>query len=196
MSYSLHHSTESNSLLYKVFENTGETVFKCYQCGKCSAGCPLSGDMDYPPSHVLRMIQLEIPELDSKVLSSYSIWLCLTCETCVTRCPQEVDLPKIIDYLRSESIEHNKVNPAAKDIIAFHKTFLDSIRTTGRLYEVGLIAGYKFRTFHLLQDVSVAPKMFLLGKLNPLPHIIKNRSAIEKIFRKSNRAHAGEEAKQ
>jgi len=196
MSHLSHQSLRSNTLLYKVLENTDESAFRCYQCGKCSAGCPLSDDMDYPSSRILRMLQLEIPELDNKILTSYTIWLCLTCETCVTRCPQEVDLPKIMDYLRSESLQLKKVNPKAKDIIAFHKTFLDSIKSTGRLYEVGLIAGYKFRTFHLLKDIAIAPKMFLSGKLNLLPHIIKNRSAIAKIYEKSIRAHGEKEAEQ
>ncbi len=111
-----------------------------------------------------------------------AIWLCLTCETCVARCPKEVNLPEIMDYLRSESIKQDKVNPKAKDILAFHRTFLDSIKATGRLHEVGLIAGYKMRTLHMFQDVALAPKMYLNGKLSIFPHSIENKKAIRKIF--------------
>jgi len=162
-----------------------ESVLKCYQCGKCSAGCPLAEDMDFTPHQILRMLQHGTDELDRKVLSSYSTWLCLTCDTCHTRCPQEVDFPHIMDFLRSESIRRNLVHRKAKDIISFHKSFLDSIRLTGRLYEVGLIAGYKIRTMNLLQDIAVAPKMFAKGKLEPLPHLIKGRDAIARMFAKS-----------
>lgn len=169
----------------KISVSLEESVLKCYQCGKCTAGCPLAEDMDFTPNQILRMLQHGTPEFDEKVLRSMSIWLCLTCDTCHTRCPQEVDFPHIMDFLRSESIKRKMVNPKAKEIIAFHKSFLDSVRLTGRLYEVGLIAGYKMRTMNLLQDVSVAPKMFLKGKLEPLPHLIKGRDAIARLFKKA-----------
>ncbi len=157
-------------------------VLECYQCGKCSAGCPLSDRMDYPPSSILRMLQMGLPEYDETVLRSNSIWLCLTCETCITRCPQEVDYPKVADYLRVESLRRNMASPEAKDIIAFHRSFLDSIRYTGRLYEIGLVGAYKLRTRHFLQDILTAPKLFIKGKLGLLPHGIKDRGSMKKIF--------------
>ncbi|KPK95669.1 heterodisulfide reductase subunit C [bacterium SM23_31] len=177
-----------------MYEQVNESVFRCYQCGKCSAGCPLSEDMDYPPSQLMRMLQLETPEVEANILRSYTIWLCLTCETCIARCPQEVDIPKIMDFLRSESLRRKKVHPSAKDIISFHKSFLDSIKYTGRLHEVGLIAGYKFRTYHLLKDLPVAPKLFLRGKLKLFPHFIKGKSVISRIFTKTFREYKGKEA--
>ena len=161
----------------------GENVLDCYQCGKCSAGCPLATEMDYPPSLLLRMIQCRTPEIDKKIIGSYTIWLCLNCEMCISRCPQEVDFPIIADYLRSESLRLNLINPKAKDIVAFHKSFLDSVRYTGRLYEIGLILEFKARTKHLLQDLLIAPRMFLAGKLSIFPHFIKNRKSFSLIFK-------------
>ncbi len=179
------HSHGQRTLAQKIVENTGESVARCYQCGKCSAGCPLASDMDITPSQVLHLLQLELPEFDEKVLRSFSIWLCLTCETCIARCPQEVDIPKIMDYLRGESVKQKKVNPKAKDIIAFHKAFLDSIEQTGRLFEIGLIADYKARSLHLVKDVLLAPKMFIKGKLGLFPEMIKDRVNLKKIFRRT-----------
>ncbi len=126
--------------------------------------------MDYPPSLLLRYLQIGIPVFDETVLSSYTIWLCLSCQTCVARCPMEVDLPSVMDALRAESLRRNLVHPKAKDIVAFHRSFLDTIRRFGRLWEVGLIAEYKLRTRHFLQDVMVAPSMLKRGKLPLLPH--------------------------
>ena len=177
-----HHHHGPKSLADKAYEYTGASAARCYQCGKCSAGCPLSGDMDYPPSLIMHMLQLGTPDMEDKVLRSYTIWLCLSCETCFTRCPMEIDIPKLMDYLRGEAIRQKKVNKKAKNIIAFHRSFLDSICYTGRLYEVGLIADYKARTFHLLQDVLLAPWMFLKGKLHLIPERIKNRSLMSRIF--------------
>jgi heterodisulfide reductase subunit C len=90
-----------------------------------------------------------------------------------------------MDFLRSESIRLNRVHPQARDIIAFHKTFLGSVRSNGRLHEVGLVVGYKMKTGHLFQDATNAPKMFAKGLLNVLPHHVKGKEAIEKIFAKT-----------
>ncbi|OGF68292.1 MAG: hypothetical protein A2Y62_18885 [Candidatus Fischerbacteria bacterium RBG_13_37_8] len=158
---------------------------RCYQCGKCAAGCPLADEMDYPSTVIMRMLQLGLPEMDDKVLQSYTIWLCLTCETCYARCPMEIDIPRVMDYLRGESLRLRKVNRRAKDILAFNKSFLDTIKHTGRLYEFGLIADYKIRSFHWFQDVLLAPVMYIKGKLGFLPHRIKGTDAVARIFEKS-----------
>ncbi len=158
---------------------------KCYQCGKCTAGCPVAEEMDLPPSMVMRLLQTETSENDEKILRSYSIWLCLTCEMCLGRCPMEIDIPGIMDYLRQKSLKQNLQNPKAKNIIAFHRSFLNSIRQTGRLFELGLTIDYKRRSLSLMQDVQLAPRMIAKGKLHLIPEIIKGKSQIGKIFRKT-----------
>ena len=91
-----------------VARESGQPIEACYQCGKCSAGCPLATEMDYSPNQVLRMLQLEMAEFDAKVLGSLSIWLCLTCQTCMACCPKEVDLPRVMDFLREQSLRRGK----------------------------------------------------------------------------------------
>ncbi len=169
----------------EVLEKTEVKVSHCYQCGKCSAGCPLSVEMDYPPSVIMRMLQTGNPALEEKVLRSFSIWVCLTCEMCFARCPMSIDIPKMMDFLREKSIKDKKTNPKAKEIIAFHKSFLDSIKYTGRLYEIGLFIDYKTRTLRILEDMALAPKMMKRGKLNIIPELIKDRSGIASLFKKS-----------
>ncbi len=185
MSGSSQHTAHRQGLATEVQEATGESVLKCYQCGKCTAGCPLAAEADHSPNQILRLLQLGLPELEEQALRSLSIWLCLTCETCAARCPQEVDLPRIMEYLRQESLRRGLVHPKAKDILAFHESFLDSIRKGGRLHEVGLIAGYKLRTLHLLQDVLVAPRLLKRGKLKLLPHSIPGRAAVRRLFERT-----------
>lgn len=169
----------------KVCEATGESVADCYQCGKCSGGCPLAGEMDYSPNQILRMLQLGLPELEEKAVGSMTIWLCLTCGQCLARCPKEVDLPKIMDFLREESLRRGLVNPKAKDIVSFHKAFVDAIGGGGRVFEMGLITDYKMRSWHFLQDMLVAPKMMARGKLHMLPHLIEGRKAVKRIIQRS-----------
>ncbi len=81
----------------------------------------------------------------------------------------EVDLPKAMDILRAESLRLKLVHPNAKDIVAFHTSFMNTIKRFGRLWEVGLIAEYKLRTRHFWQDVVVAPVMLQKGKLSLIP---------------------------
>lgn len=177
---------ENNARLSRCLEQeTGVNVVDCYQCGKCTAGCVLATEMDYPPSYIMRLLQTKNAENDHRVLHSNAIWICLNCENCIARCPKEIDIPKAMDYLREQSRMRKCVNKQAQPVVAFHSAFLDSVKYTGRLYEVGLVLGFKARTFRLVQDLSVAPGMYLKGKLNLLPERVKDPAKIKAIFKRT-----------
>jgi heterodisulfide reductase subunit C len=183
-----HTAVRTDNLASELKAAIGQSVFDCYQCGKCTAGCPLASQMDYMPHQILRLLQHTEKHTDEQALRSFSIWLCVGCQTCVSRCPQEVDLPKVMDYLRQQSHQRRLAHPAARDILAFHEAFLASIRRHGRLHEVGLIASYKFRTGHFLQDVATAPKLLARGKLRLLAQGCPGRKAVARIFERTQPA--------
>jgi len=185
MSSETHEVHKKGSLMEEILDNREISIQKCYQCGKCSAGCPLSEDMDYPPSVIMRLLQTEDKQCEEQALRSMTIWLCVTCETCAARCPMEIDIPGVMDFCRERSILKKMTHHHAKNIISFHKAFLDSIDYTGRLYELGLIADYKTRSFNLGQDVMLAPEMIAKGKLGFFPELIKDRKGLGKIFKKT-----------
>jgi heterodisulfide reductase subunit C2 len=151
----------------------------CYQCGKCSAGCPVASEMDASPSRILRMLQLELPQHEERLLRARTLWLCVGCETCLTRCPKEVDLPRVMDFLRKEALTRGLAHRDSRDVIAFHRAFLHSVEWVGRLFELGMIAEYKLRTGHLFQDMTQAPAMFARGKVGLLPH---GRAKVARLF--------------
>ena len=184
----LKHSPSLKKLLEK---EVGVIPSHCYQCGKCTAGCPLNEDMDMMPNQILRMLQLELPGYEDKLLSSLSIWLCLACDTCYSRCPQEVKLSQVMDFLRQESLRQNKVNPKALEILKFHKAFLETVEKNGKLNEVWLTINYKLKTLNMMQDVQNAPSMFLKGKLDIFPKKVHNISEIEKIFKRVSENEGG-----
>lgn len=169
------------SISYGLEHAMNVNLSHCYQCGKCTAGCVLAQEMDFPPSYLVRLLQTHDPANDNRVLSSNAIWICLNCENCIARCPQEIDIPRIMDYLRERAIREKCINKQAYPIVSFHRSFLQSVKQTGRLYEVGLIVGFKARTFRLLQDVKLVPDMLRKGKLSLLPEFIKNKHKIKKI---------------
>jgi heterodisulfide reductase subunit C len=88
----------------KVSELSGQNIYACYQCGKCTAGCPSILEMDILPSQIIRLVQLGQEE---ESLKSKTIWLCASCFTCVTRCPKGVDLAKIMESLRQINLRKN-----------------------------------------------------------------------------------------
>ena len=180
-----HHHVDTKNLRGKVLQATGVNINECYQCGKCTAGCPLNQDMDYQPNQVLRMLQTDLPGYEDKILGSMSIWLCLACNQCYSRCPQSIALANVMDFLRQESLRQGKMNPKAKNILKFHESFLSSIQKYGRLHEMGLVMDYKMKTMNLLQDVTLAPSMMAKGKLHFFPHKIKNMKDIKNLFDKT-----------
>jgi heterodisulfide reductase subunit C2 len=179
----MHAHKSVNMLAARLKSHVSVEVQKCYQCGKCTAGCPLNSEMDIAPNRVMRLLQLRDQSSDETLLKSYSIWVCLGCGMCLSRCPMSIDIPAAMDYMRAESVAQKKVNPKARSILAFHRSFLQTIKSNGRLYEAGLIAGYKLRTMQLTNDVALAPYMLSKSKLHFLPERIKDKLSIRRIFK-------------
>jgi len=87
-----------------------------------------------------------------------------------------------MDFLREKAYKEKIANKKSKGIIAFHKAFLNSIKKTGRLHEIGLLAEYKLATLDLMKDVNLAPAMLAKGKLHIFPDKIKNTKLMKRIF--------------
>jgi heterodisulfide reductase subunit C2 len=157
---------------------TGINPATCYQCGKCSAGCPMASESELRPHQVMRRVSYGSRE---RALQDESIWLCLTCETCSARCPNNCDPARVIDAVREIAIESGQAH-LPRNIGAFHKAFLEQIRTNGRLHEMGLVMDYKLKTGDLMKDVTNAPGMFARGKLNIRADRIDGVNEIKRIF--------------
>ena len=166
----------------EISEASEQGMADCYQCGKCSAGCPMVDYMDLMPNAVMRNVQLGLRE---RVLGCKTIWMCVSCETCSTRCPQEIDIARIMDTLREISLQSGMANHEMKDITCFHELFLRSVRKRGRLDEAGIVINFKARRpRHLFEDMVTGLQMVVKGKLPFIPHKIKKRSEVEQIFKK------------
>lgn len=137
----------------------GQNVFLCYQCLKCSNGCPLSNFFDRQPHQIMRLLQLGE---DQSALQAQTPWLCASCQTCSTRCPQGLDVAGIMAYLTRQARARG-LKPKVPQVDAVNRAFLNGIRLWGRIYEIGLMAEVKLRTGQLRQDMDLGLRMLRKG---------------------------------
>jgi heterodisulfide reductase subunit C len=173
-------SDSQKALISKIEKEADTSVNLCYQCGKCTAGCPAAFAMDYPPRQVIRLLQLGLAD---EALNTESVWICASCETCSSRCPRGVDIASLMDAVRREALRQNRITD--KKVAAFNKAFLSGVKNFGRTYEAGLLIQYNTSTGQFLKDAELGLPMFLRGKVGLLPDKIKGRDAIKKIFAKA-----------
>ena len=99
----------------------GHNILRCFQCGTCSAGCPVREiDEKYNPRKIIRMVILGMKD---RVLSSDFIWLCSQCEICEERCPQDVRIPEVMDVIKNLAVKEGYI----------HEAFAKQAETVGAL---------------------------------------------------------------
>ena len=86
-----------SALIQQIERVSGENLKRCYQCGNCSGGCPVSFAMEIPPSQIMRFLQLGKVE---EVMQANSMWICVGCLQCYSRCPQSVSVANTLEGLR------------------------------------------------------------------------------------------------
>ncbi len=97
----------------KVAEMSGQNLLACYQCGKCSAGCPVVSQMDILPNQIIRFAQLGLEE---DLLASKAIWVCASCMTCNVRCPKGINIAEVIEALRQIMLRARKDHVEVKEL--------------------------------------------------------------------------------
>ena len=164
-------------------------VTDCYQCGKCSAGCPRSERMDILPNTIIRLVRYGDV---NKAASAESAWQCVACLTCTTRCPKSVNIAGVMDALKQISLEKKCVHPKQKRTIAFQRSFLNSIKRNGRTNEIEMVAEYKIRGFLgdgnpvlAMKDADLGLPMLLRNKLHiKIGSPVKDKALVKRIFAK------------
>jgi heterodisulfide reductase subunit C2 len=172
---------QSGAFLTEVERRSATAVSACFQCHKCSTGCPVAPEMDRLSSQVMRMIHLGHKQ---SLLASRSIWLCASCQACTTRCPMGIDIAAVMDTLRMMAVEGKVELPNARGE-QFNRSFLQSVRRNGRVFELGMMVAYKLRSRDFMTDAEKTWQMLSKGKLSLLPKRSGNSQAVADLFRRA-----------
>ena len=172
-----------SGLAEEVRRISGQNIEQCYHCHKCTAGCPVIEGMSFGPDRMLRMVALDDREV---LLQSQDIWLCSGCYTCITHCPNEIDVSRVMDALRQIAIAEGSAI-GEHDALLFHKLFMGVVQQLGRSHEAATLGLFKVRSHTpLIQDMGAGLNLFMRGKVPILPKYSRKTAAqVHQMFQKS-----------
>jgi heterodisulfide reductase subunit C len=161
-----------------IRQHSGVNINTCLQCRSCSGGCPFTAAMDFPPNHLIRLLQFGLVD---EALRSSTIWTCVACNTCSAQCPMAIDIPAVMDVMRQMAVEKN-IAVAEPDVLAFHREIMRSIEKYGRTHKLEIMLRYKLKTRSLFSDVQTGLRMFAKKKLDLTPSRVQNTAALKKLM--------------
>lgn len=170
-----------------VAAETGIMVASCYQCLRCTNGCPVGTLMDIKPHEIVRLVQLGCRD---ELLESSTPWICLSCEMCSTYCPNEIDVAGLMNYLKN-SVVSSLRKPALYEVAAFHEAFLEVLGKYGRMNDFELMAAFKWKVVlhhgppgrkEMFEDISLAWSLLKRGRLGLLPDRAKGAGDVRRFL--------------
>ena len=173
-----------SEFLKEVIADTpgGERLMHCLQCGSCGGSCPSGADMQYTPRTIFAMISANRRE---EVLTSNTMWYCVSCYLCTTRCPQEIPITELMYALKRLAIAEGLARDT--DAPALAKTFTDFVDKYGRSFEFGLAS--RFYLFNkptsMLKMGPLGLSMFTRGRMSLRPTKIRQLGQLQAIIQKA-----------
>jgi heterodisulfide reductase subunit C2 len=178
MTIRIRKDNSAGAIARRIEEMTGVSLGACFQCRKCTCGCPVSSMTGAGPSEIMRRLHLGAGE---ELLAEDIVWVCASCETCSARCPTGVDVAKVFDALRMLAIERSAHAPAGKQPL-FNRAFLKTVEMFGRTFDMGMIAAYKLGSGKLMSDTEKFPSMVMKGKIALTPPRGADKAKVGRVF--------------
>ena len=166
----------------------GEHILFCIQCGVCTGTCPVAGEMEYPPRKIIALIRAGMRD---EVLSSSSMWHCLSCYMCTVRCPRGVKPTELAHALESLATEHG-FRVKQTHTPAMYRSFVNSIRGNGRVHEFGMMMKFYLsimpdllaKPLATIKMLPMALNLLRHGRMPLKPHRSKGKEELKQILRK------------
>jgi len=189
-------SETAKSLVKEVMERSEQDLLACYQCRRCAAGCPVGEETGYvTPDRLIRSVVLGNRE---KALDNALVWKCVSCYTCGTRCPNDIQTARITETIKKMSKE-NHLTPLTPKVSHFHSTFVNSSVRWGRLNEMEFMNFYelkntltelrhlKFKAIYneMVAQTKLGWKMLIRKRLHFGLQSAKGRKEIKRLHKKA-----------
>jgi len=186
----------------EVMERSNQNLLTCYQCRRCAAGCPVGEESGYvTPDRLIRMLILGDRE---NALTNELVWKCVSCYTCGTRCPNDIQTARITETLKKISKE-NRLEPLSAEVSSFHSTFVNSGVRWGRLNEIEFISFYEIKTAlthlkrfkfkavydEMMTQTKLGLKMIKRKRLHFRLQSAKGRGEIKRLYQKAKTRQRG-----
>jgi heterodisulfide reductase subunit C len=161
----------------------GEAIRSCIQCGMCTGSCPTARRWDYPPRQAIAMVRAGLRD---ELLSSNSMWFCVSCYTCTVRCPRDIkpaDIMHVLEVLATRNHLSTKQNRTP----VMYGCFVDSAKGNGRVYELGVMLKLFLKTnpFSALKLAPMGLGLLLHRRLPLKPSRIKGIGELRAILDKA-----------
>ena len=178
------HAFKGSPFLQEILADVpgGGRIVHCLQCGSCGGSCPSGADMECTPRTLFALIQAGDRQ---RVLSANTMWACVSCYFCTTRCPQKIPITDIMYTLKRLSIAERAY--CKTDAPALAKAFTDYVDKYGRSFEFGLATSYHLlqRPLRMIQMGPMGLQMFTRGRMSLLPTKIRQVGQLQAIIRKA-----------
>ena len=180
----------------------GEQILRCIQCGTCSASCPNANRMEYTPRKLIAMVRAGRHD---EVLSSNTMWYCASCYLCTVRCPRDIKPTHLMHALESLAIRHGLATQRT-DTPIMYRTFVDSMRSSGRIHELSFTLRFYRREFiyrlktnpisalkllSLIRMLPLAIGLFLHGRMGLTASKTKGREQLNAILKRAEELGGG-----
>jgi len=126
----------------------GRGILACIQCGRCSGSCPVARLVsEHNPRRLMEMIILGSRD---EVLSSQLPWYCLSCFTCLDRCPQGGDVAEVMFAIRNLAVKEKNMPDGfaaqAKNLIETGRIANPTASMVRKREQIGLSKGQSTAT--------------------------------------------------
>ena len=184
----------ATSFAEEVMERSGQNFFACYQCRRCAGACSVAEETDYlTPDRLIRMI---VTGDRDHALNNALVWKCVSCYTCGTRCPNEIQTGRITETLKKMGKERHVISTHPK-VANFHDAFVHSGVRWGRVNEMEFMGVYELKNMidalkhksiatifnEIKTQSSLALSMIRLGRMHFGFLSAKGRKEIKRLYK-------------
>jgi heterodisulfide reductase subunit C len=194
-------SETAKPLVKEVMERSDQNLLACYQCRRCAAGCPVGEETGYvTPDRLIRMVILGDRE---NALSNQLVWRCVSCYTCGTRCPNDIQTARITETIKKMAKEA-RLEPLKPKVAHFHDIYVKAAVRWGRINEMEFMSFYqlknslkdlkrmKFKAIY--NEVTCMTKLGLAMLMRKRLHFgfqsAKGRGEIKRLYKKAQKKTA------